>query len=170
MEQAQKVHLYDFETGDYVKPFESLSALEKELHLYRGAAGDILSGRTRKPKVLISFEKADKYPGKVPESIIISGKPIKEKDPIPASLLSEEDLRKKHDMYFMILSFLKEIPAGKFIDESTMLRQLSLYGKPRYREALARPEIHEHKGKADGVIYYGAISSIKKLKSEGVLQ
>ena len=39
MEQAQKVHLYDFVTGDYLKSFESFSALEKELHLYRGAAG-----------------------------------------------------------------------------------------------------------------------------------
>lgn len=86
------------------------------------------------------------------------------------STLSEADLRKKHDKYFIVMSFLKDIPDGRFIDESTMLRQLSLYGKPGYREAISRPELKDFRGKVDGVIYYGSANSIKKLKQEGVLQ
>ena len=65
-------------------------------------------------------------------------------------MLSEDDLRKKHDMFFMIQHFIAAIPTGKYIDEPTMLRQLSLVGKPRYREALSRPELKDNRGRVDG--------------------
>lgn len=166
MESRKEVHLYDSD-GSYLKSFASQSALETELGTYRGATRDILRGVIKKPKILVSETKADKYPGAIPKNIETDNPQVK---PQTKTLLSEEELRKKHDMYFMILSFVKSIPSGSYIDESTMLRQLSLYGKPRYRDALSRQEIKDYRGRADGTIYYGSIHSIKKLKDEGVLQ
>lgn len=170
MENTKKeVHLYNSD-GSYCKSFESQSFMESQLGIYRGAVRDILNNRVKNPKLLISEIKAPKYPGVLPQQKSLDSPIVQKTASEKKMLLSEEDLRKKHDMYFMILSFLKSIPAGNYIDESSMLRQLSLYGKPRYREALSRQEIKDYRGKADGVIYYGSVHSIKKLKDEGVLQ
>jgi ribosomal protein L37E len=89
---------------------------------------------------------------------------------LPEGMLSEEQLRQKHDMFFMVFSYVKKIPTGKYVEESQMLRELSIIGKPRYRDSISRPELKEYRGKVDGTIYYGELQSIKKLKNEGVLQ
>ena len=157
--------MYDNQTGEYIKSYNSQGEIEAEYHLYRGAVGDILKGQG-KGKILISRTKYDKYPiENVPAVETKESNQIK-----PVNMLSEDDLRKKHDMFFMIQHFIAAIPTGKYIDEPTMLRQLSLVGKPRYREALSRPELKDNRGRVDGVIYYGSVVSIKKLKQEGVLQ
>jgi hypothetical protein len=98
--------------------------------------------------------------------------PISKHSPLETkgNIITENELREKHDMFFRIQAFVKKIPDGRFIDESSLLRELSLIGKPRYRDALSRPELKDFKGRVDGVYYYGSHNSIKKLKSEGVLQ
>ena len=84
--------------------------------------------------------------------------------------ISEDELRCKHDMFFIILSYVKNISGGSFIEETKMLKELTLYGKPRYRDAISRAELKAYKGKVDGTVYYGHPDSIHKLKSEGILQ
>jgi hypothetical protein len=165
----KEVHLYDHNTGVFIRTYPSQGSLEKDNGLYRGAVGDYLNGRGNF-RVLVSRQKYDIHPdfsnGNSAETFsepqIIS--------PLKLNTLSEDDLRKKHDMFYMISSFIKGIPDGRYVEEPVMLRQLGLMGKPRYREALSRAELKDNRGKVDGVIYYGSISSIKKLKNEGVLQ
>lgn len=160
-----EVHQYDSE-GKYVKTFPSKSDAERELNLYRGAVTDYMrSGR--KAKILFSLSKNDFYPDFGQKQTAES-----EVEPVntPISMLSEEQLREKHDMFFQLKLFIGTIPEGKFIDEGTMLRQLGLIGKPRYKDAVSRPELKDYKGKVDGTVYYGHAVSIRKLKNEGVLQ
>lgn len=170
--KPREIHLYDSATGEYVTTYRSQRELERENGMYRGAISDMLTGKT-KLKLLISTEKYDFHPSfeatnqKPPQEIPQEAKPVKIQD---NGLMSEAELRKKHDMFYMIFSFVKGIPEGKFVEETNMLRQLTLLGKPRYRDALSRAELKQFKGKVDGVTYYGASGSIQKLKSEGVLQ
>jgi len=169
---SKEVYLYDPQTKKLIREFESQRDAEKEFGLYRGAVSDCIRRGMNRNKYLFSNIKSDFYPDRPKR--IFNIKEILSKEPSlvgePINALSEEDLRKKHDKYFIVLSFLKEVPDGKYIDESSMLRQLSLYGKPGYREAISRPELKDFKGKVDGVVYYGSMNSIKKLKQEGVLQ
>lgn len=159
---SQPVYYYDSETKKYIKPFTSKSEAERELGLYRGQVGDAMRGRNNTKHLLFSTIKAEYFPD---IRAAVPGKSVQANN-----TLTEDQLREKHDMFFMIFSFVKGLPSGRFIDEPSMLRQLSLLGKPRYKEALSRPELKEYKGRVDGVVYYGSTSSIKKLKSEGVLQ
>lgn len=162
-----EIHLYDSSTGAFVQTYPSQTRLEADLGLYRGKSSEILLGQIPQ-SILISREKADIFPGFNKEAQpIITPKVTK---PISITMLSESDLRKKHDMFFMIISFIKSIPDGSYVEEPVMLRQLGLIGKPRYREALSRAELKDYKGRVDGVTYYGSSSSIRKLKSEGIIQ
>lgn len=166
--KPQTVHYYDPTTGKYVKSYDSFADLEREHGLYRGAVSEILKGKCNKRKGLVSLEKYDINPLFVQtEPVTIEPTPPKINN---EGLLSEAELRKKHDMFYMIFSFVKGLPDGKFVEETSMLRQLTLYGKPRYKDALSRAELKDFKGKVDGVTYYGASTSIGKLKREGVLQ
>ena len=100
-----------------------------------------------------------------PVDLAIASTPITK----PILGISETDLRRKHDMFYIILAFVKKIQIGKFIEESQMLKEVGLYGKPRYRDAISRVELKDYKGKVDGTTYYGHSESIQKLKNEGVL-
>ena len=163
------IYLYDTKTGKNIGgPYTSQRDAERQHGFYRGYISDIQRGKVKgEPKVLVSEEKYDTYPGFTPGST----QPKEEQKPATGvTHISEADLRKKHDMYFMVLSFIQGIPEGEFVEESVMLRHLGIVGKPRYRDAITRPELKDFKGKVDGVTYYGSQTSIKKLKSEGVLQ
>lgn len=169
MKKGNEVHLYHSDTGVYIKTYSSNTQFERENGLYRGAIREYLNGRRKTFPLLISTARYDIHPD-------IAGLPATdiESPPSPsmaiANTLSEDELRRKHDMFFMIYTFVKNIPDSRFVEESGMLRQLGLLGKPRYREALSRPELKEYKGRVDGVTYYGTQASVRKLKQEGVLQ
>ncbi len=169
-----EIHLYRESTGDYIKTYNSFSELEKEHNLYRGKVYESLVKGRKLGQIgndlIVSKIKYDAYPkmGEVRNIEVKDNEQIQIKSPIMT--LTEEQLRQKHDMFFMVFSYIKRIPIGKFVEESQMLRELGLLGKPRYRDALIRIELKEHKGKVDGVVYYGHSESIKKLKQEGVLQ
>ena len=156
-----QIHFYNKEDGTFLKSFPSQTSAEKEFNLYRGAIADMLR-RKGTGKMLVSKEKHDIHP------LFATSESQKRKG--PDKLLSEIELRQKHDMFFMVHSFVKDIPEGKFIEESIMLKQLEILGKARYRDAISRPELKDYKGRVDGTTYYGSPDSIKKLKSEGVLQ
>ena len=164
----KEIHLYDLNTGEFIRTYPSQRTLERENGIYRGAISEYLKGRG-KLRVLVSRQKFDIHPDFANGKIV---KPFSEPtiNPSKSNTLSEDDLRKKHDMFYMICSFIKGIPDGRYVEEPVMLRQLGLLGKPRYREALSRAELKDNRGKVDGVIYYGSTVSIKKLKNEGVLQ
>ena len=165
------IYLYDTKTGKNIGgPYDSQREAERQQGFYRGYISDITRGKVKgEPKILVSNEKYDTYPGFAPESTQPKTEHKPKQQP-GISHISEADLRKKHDMFFMVLSFVQGIPNGEFVEESAMLRHLGIVGKPRYRDAITRPELKDFKGRVDGVIYYGSQNSIKKLKSEGVLQ
>ena len=164
------IHLYDPQTGAYQKTFNSLSDLEREMNMYRGACKDALNRKAPGGKLLVSYAKYDYHPNFTESAEVVE--PIKVGIPnVPKiNLLTEDELRKKHDMFYMVYSYVKSIPDGKYIEEGSLLRDIGLVGKPRYRDALNRPEVKDYRGKVDGVVYYGSLNSIKKLKQEGVLQ
>lgn len=166
--KPKTIHYYDPITGKYVKSYDSFADLEREHGLYRGAVSEILKGKCKKREGQVSLEKHDVHP------LFSKAEPVIELPTPPKinneGLLSEAELRKKHDMFYQVFSFVKGLPEGKFVEETSMLRQLTLYGKPRYKDALSRAELKDFKGKVDGVTYYGASTSIGKLKREGVLQ
>jgi hypothetical protein len=158
----KEVHSYDTKTGVYIKTYPCLYEAESDLGLYRGAATDILRRGGKHSKTYLSYQKTDIFPTINNEIFKVQTTEIK--------MFSETELRQKHDMFFMLIAYVNNIPKGKFIDEVTLLRQLELLGKPRYRDAVSRPELKQFRGKVDGVIYYGCEESISKLKHEGVLQ
>lgn len=167
--KPQTIHYYDPTTGKYVKSYDSFADLEREQGLYRGAVSEILKGKCKKRERLVSLEKHDVHPLYFHKTEPVTVEPTPPKI-INEGLLSEAELRKKHDMFYQILSFVKGLPEGKYVEETSMLRQLTLFGKPRYREALSREDLKQFKGKVDGTVYYGNPNSIQKLKREGVLQ
>jgi hypothetical protein len=174
MENAWKkkeVHQYDPVTGKYIRTYPSFTVCEQELGMYRGSVSEILKGKTRmRPGMLLSTERWEIFPDLIPlEEGVIQPATNKIKTDV-TGMLTEDELRRKHDMFFMVYSFVKNIPYGKFVEEPVLLRQLGLIGKPRYKDALSRAELKLFKGKVDGVVYYGNSTSIQKLKSEGVLQ
>lgn len=170
MQKSKPIYQYDNITGKLIASFTSQSEAEQSLGLYRGAAYDILSGSCNRKGLLLSTEKYDVYPDlRTDIDKPILKLTVKPKEKEVNLTLSEKDLREKHDMYYIISKFVNDIPEGQYIEETAMLRHLSLFGKPRYREALTRVD-KDNKGKVDGTVYYGALNSIRKLKQEGVLQ
>jgi ssDNA-binding Zn-finger/Zn-ribbon topoisomerase 1 len=89
--------------------------------------------------------------------------------PAASGRFSESDLREKHDMMFRLKKFLQALPRGEFIEEVELLKELCMFRKPGYKQAVEHPDIKPHRGKADGTIYYGHPDSIRTLKQEGVL-
>ena len=171
------LYVYDETTKKLVNEFPSFSAAEREFCLRNNWFVDYFRGKAQnRLPYLYSRIKADEYP----ESILVSKREISKEMPkkeeevkkiLPPSVtLSEDQLRKKHDMYYMIFTYLRQLKEKQYIEETQMLRDLGLISKPRLRDALNRPELKEYRGKADGVIYYGQPGSIKHLKSEGILQ
>lgn len=164
--KAVKIYLYDLTTGEYLGERPSYHVLEEERGLNKNAVYDCLrktGGRMPSQNLLISKTKLNGNTTSFTQT-------AKENEELPAMLLTEEEVRQKHDMFFMVISFVNKIPDRKFVEEGQMLRQLGLFGKPRYRDAISRPELKEYKGKVDGTTYYGSIESVRKLKQEGVLQ
>jgi hypothetical protein len=41
-------------------------------------------------------------------------------------------------MFFIVSRYLEKIPAGSFIEENMMLKELNFYGKPRSKYVLSR--------------------------------
>ena len=151
------------------KTDEEIIRLKKE-----GLTYQQISERLREQGILKSFDTINhrylllKKRG-LTEPVLYQGT-ISASDVVKTSgVLSEAQLRERHDMFFIIMTYLQKIQKGMFIEESQMLKDLGLYGKARYREALSRLE-KEYRGKVDGTIYYSNPESISKLKSEGVLQ
>ena len=169
----KEIHFYDPKTGAYLNSYPTYREAERTLNLYRNAVSDLLRRRRKGGKFLCSRIKTDVYPGFVPSMDHHDALPINEGSEFvkPMSgMLTEEQLRKKHDMLFMVLSSVKSLTKKEFIEETQMLRDLGLLGKPRYRDILTRSELKDYHGKADGVVYYGHPDSIRRLKQEGVLQ
>lgn len=174
MAAKTEIHLYDSNTGMYLESFSSFREAERIKGWYRGAISDALKRRFKSRNgILCSTIRYDVYPGFVEVEKLVEEpekSECKSNTRFLSKSLTEQELRQKHDMFFMVKNYVENIPVGRFVDETQMLRDLGILGKPRYRDAIMRPELKEYKGKVDGTTYYGSIESIKKLKSEGVLQ
>jgi len=86
-----------------------------------------------------------------------------------SSGITEDQLRKKHDISYIVQVNLKKLPEGSFYTEAEFIQKCSLRGQSGYRPILDHPDISAYKGRASGTIYYGHPKGIEKMKSEGVL-
>ena len=82
--------------------------------------------------------------------------------------LSENELRMKHDLFFIVKENAEKLEKGVYLPEPEFIRFSNLKGAG-YRAALDHPSFNEYKGKAGGVTYWSNKESIYKMKKEGVL-
>ena len=87
----------------------------------------------------------------------------------PSVGLSEEQLRAKHDIRFIIATKLKELSPGVFLSRSEFVQFCGIRSGQGYSDVIEHPNFDAYHGKAGGVVYFSHPESIKKLKSEGVL-
>jgi hypothetical protein len=92
-----------------------------------------------------------------------------EPEPSKSLGLSEEQLRAKHDIRFIVASKLKELKPGTYLTRSEFIQFCGIRPGQGYSDVLEHPNYDSYHGKAGGVIYFSHPDSIKKLKSEGVL-
>jgi hypothetical protein len=173
--KGTKVYVYK-ETGEFFDEFDSFRQAEETLGLYRNLIYEYLRGLRKYPVkgFVFSKHKAEIFPGEILKKREVVKPKNNQKIIIPETngniqFLSEADLRKKHDMFFILKSELNILQKGQFIEETKLIRKIGLWGKPGFRTVIDAPEVKLYKGKADGVIYFGHPESINKLKNEGVL-
>jgi len=92
-----------------------------------------------------------------------------EPEPSKSLGLSEEQLRAKHDIRFIVASKLKELKPGTYLTRSEFIQFCGIRPGQGYNDVLEHPNYDSYHGKVSGVIYFSHPDSIKKLKSEGVL-
>ena len=92
-----------------------------------------------------------------------------EPEPLKAVGLSEEQLRAKHDVRFIIATKLKELKPGSFLSRSEFIQFCGIRAGQGYSDVLEHPNFDAYHGKAGGVVYFSHPDSIRKLKTEGVL-
>jgi len=84
-------------------------------------------------------------------------------------ILTEEDLRRKHDNIFKVEEAARRLREGEFVTEHDFVSSLGLRGS--YRPTIERSEFEKYRGRAEGNVYYwGHPNSIAKMKREGILQ
>lgn len=94
--------------------------------------------------------------------------------PAPASSgavgrLTEADLRRKHDIGYIVRLKAAEIEKGVFYPEADFIRLSGIKVSSGYRTALDHPDLTKYKGRAGGVTYWGHPESIRKMKDETIL-
>lgn len=166
--RKKKVYGYDKNLA-LIHEFETATEAEAALGLYTGAVYES-AVRFKRPF------KGIQWSYKPIETLTVRDAEIKNepnpkqhtsvKNPI---YMTESELKTKHDQYTILMNAIRQIPDGMFIEESKLLKNAGLWGKPGYRSTTDRPEFRDYKGKADGVVYFGSEKSVKKLKMEGVL-
>lgn len=92
-----------------------------------------------------------------------------EPEPSKSLGLSEEQLRAKHDVRFIVASKLKELKQGTYLTRSEFIQFCGIRPGQGYNDVLEHPNYDSYHGKAGGVVYFSHPDSIRKLKSEGVL-
>ena len=89
--------------------------------------------------------------------------------PIATGRLTEDDIRKRHDIVFIVRDKAAQVPKGEFYTESDFIRFAGIRVQPGYRQALDHPDFAMYRGKAGGTTYWGHPDSIQKLKDEYIL-
>lgn len=96
-------------------------------------------------------------------------KPAPKTVPVTAGL-SEAELRKKHDIKFIIQQALQRLDQGTFITDSDFIRTNNLQSHPGFRPYLEDSTFSQYKGRAGGTLYWSHPASITKMKQEGILR
>ena len=172
MGKSTEVHCYNPETGEFIQSYSSIAAAEQEIGTYRGKVSEFLAGKYKSLPggKYWSRTKTDRIDlqEKQVKSLYKSGNGKTTHS--PNIILTEDQLRKKHDMFYIVHENLERLEKGKFVEEASFLRSMQISGKPGYRTAIDHPDVRPYKGKADGFTYYGHPESVQKLKDEGVLK
>lgn len=146
---------------DFSNSTDVVSHLQKKFKITRPNAWDVVSGLKRRVK------RGQLKGYTIPAT---TNRNVKKETEIPQKTtgLTEEQLRKKHDVFFIVADAAKKLKPGKYLTESEFV-QLSGIRFPGYRDALNHPDNAKYRGKAGATTYWSHPESIKKLKSEGIL-
>ena len=84
--------------------------------------------------------------------------------------LTEEQLRSKHDIRYIVETKCKELKKGAYLPQGEFVQFCGIRPGAGYRDILEHPNHDQYHGKAQGgTVYWGHPDSIKKLKEDGVL-
>ena len=83
--------------------------------------------------------------------------------------ISEVDLRQRFDPLFQLREGVQKLKVGTYYTDSEFREVIVKSRHVGYRSRSESPEFEIYRGKAGGVVYWSHPTSIKKLKTEGVL-
>jgi hypothetical protein len=83
--------------------------------------------------------------------------------------LSEGDIRKKHDIKFILEQILSGLEKGSFIPDADFIKQSEIKSHVGYRQILDGNDYKRYKGRAGGIVYWSHPESIQKMKDESIL-
>lgn len=84
--------------------------------------------------------------------------------------LTEDQLRSKHDIRYIVVSKCKDLKKGVYLTQGEFIQFCGIRPGAGYRDILEHPNHDQYHGKAQGgTIYWGHPDSISKLKDDGVL-
>ena len=87
----------------------------------------------------------------------------------PKTGLSEQQLRAKHDMTYIVKQAVAQLKKGVFLTDSEFIQKSGLKASAGYRQVLDHPDFDNYKGRAGGKIYWSHPDSIKKMIEDSVL-
>lgn len=83
--------------------------------------------------------------------------------------ISIHEIIKTHDVDELIKQGIKKFEKGTLLTESEFVDLSGLRGK-NYRTTLDSPDMKQHKGRIDGVTYYGVPTDIEDLKTRYIMR
>lgn len=83
--------------------------------------------------------------------------------------LTEEQFRNKYDLSYIINKKCKELKEGIYLPMLEFIRFCGIQPGTGYRQILDHPDFEIYRGKIRGECFWSHPSSIKKMKSEGLL-
>jgi hypothetical protein len=83
--------------------------------------------------------------------------------------ITEEELRRLHDVSFKVREAVTKLKKGIFLQEYEFIKMADIKAGMRYKQVLEHPDFKDYHGKAGSIVYWSHSESIDKLKSDGVL-
>jgi hypothetical protein len=108
------------------------------------------------------------------KSFFYENEPLKKEAPPLVNLgikgISESELRSKHDNYTILRNHLSYLKPGLFTPEMDFIQICKFKTGTGFRSVLSDAEFEDYHGTAGGIVYWGTIKDILRLKSEGILR
>ena len=88
----------------------------------------------------------------------------------PKMGLSEDQLRAKHDVKYQVKQAVKTLTEDVYLSTPEFIQHAKIKLGQGYRAVIDHPDFETYHGRTGSTVYWSHQDSIKKLKSEGVLQ